>query len=235
MEIVFDWCGRAGLGEKNEGAPGIEPGTSRSAVECSTTELYSLNTGYSLKLAYLNTCGRIIKMSSVTELDTLRLRIEELERLVFGQEREGRTHDRPTFYESLEGIASRLRSLEVLELSNVLSAWEHTDELQQLLTSEGSGDETLEEEKREVILLREDSVRETAKLLQELSKVKMNAQGAALKGKDAAEASLPSIVQEHVRQQCAVQEEADKVKELLTAYNNAMGVVSKMFVSLEES
>ena len=25
---------------KTEGAPGIEPGTSRSAVECSTTELY---------------------------------------------------------------------------------------------------------------------------------------------------------------------------------------------------
>jgi len=25
---------------KNEGAPGFEPGTSRSAVECSTTELY---------------------------------------------------------------------------------------------------------------------------------------------------------------------------------------------------
>ena len=28
--------------KKNEGAPGIEPGTSRSAVECSTTELYPL-------------------------------------------------------------------------------------------------------------------------------------------------------------------------------------------------
>ena len=28
--------------EKEKGAPGIEPGTSRSAVECSTTELYPL-------------------------------------------------------------------------------------------------------------------------------------------------------------------------------------------------
>ena len=27
-----------------EGAPGFEPGTSRSAVECSTTELYPLTT-----------------------------------------------------------------------------------------------------------------------------------------------------------------------------------------------
>ena len=27
-------------GKKTEGAPGFEPGTSRSAVECSTTELY---------------------------------------------------------------------------------------------------------------------------------------------------------------------------------------------------
>lgn len=27
---------------KIKGAPGIEPGTSRSAVECSTTELYPL-------------------------------------------------------------------------------------------------------------------------------------------------------------------------------------------------
>ena len=26
--------------KKSEGAPGFEPGTSRSAVECSTTELY---------------------------------------------------------------------------------------------------------------------------------------------------------------------------------------------------
>ena len=27
-------------GKKKKGAPGFEPGTSRSAVECSTTELY---------------------------------------------------------------------------------------------------------------------------------------------------------------------------------------------------
>ena len=29
-----------GKKKKSEGAPGFEPGTSRSAVECSTTELY---------------------------------------------------------------------------------------------------------------------------------------------------------------------------------------------------
>ena len=29
---------------KTKGAPGFEPGTSRSAVECSTTELYPLHT-----------------------------------------------------------------------------------------------------------------------------------------------------------------------------------------------
>ena len=218
---------------KKKGAPGIEPGTSRSAVECSTTELYSLaaKTPQISLFEYLWSYHR--KMASTTELDTLRLRIDELERLVFGQERESGT--KPTFYESLEGISSRFRSLKVSEYSNVLSAWENVDELQQLLTSERNGEETLEEEKREVLLLREDSVRETAKLLQELSKVKMNAQGAALKGQDEAEAKLPTIVQEHVRQQCSVQEEAVKVKELLTAYNNAMGVVSKMFISLEES
>lgn len=28
--------------KKNKGTPGFEPGTSRSAVECSTTELYPL-------------------------------------------------------------------------------------------------------------------------------------------------------------------------------------------------
>lgn len=174
-------------------------------------------------------------MASAIELNALRLRVEELERLVFGQERESRTQDQPTFYESLEGIGARFRSLKVPDHSNVLSAWERADELQQLLTSEVKGDETLEEEKLEVVLLREDSVRETAKQLQELSKLKANAQSTALKGQDSAEAKLPSIVQEHVRQQCVIQEEAAKVKELLTAYNNAMGVVSKMFISLEES
>ena len=31
---------KKGRKKKGEGAPGFEPGTSRSAVECSTTELY---------------------------------------------------------------------------------------------------------------------------------------------------------------------------------------------------
>ena len=174
-------------------------------------------------------------MSSASELDTVRLRIEELERIVFGQDREGRNDDQPTFYEALSEIDSRFRSLKLFDQSNVLSAWEKAEEIQRLLTSEGNRDETLDAEKREVLLLREESVKETATLLQELSKVKMNAQGTALKGQEEAEAKLPSIVQENARQQCAIQEEAGKVKELLTAYNDAMGVVSKMFISLEES
>lgn len=188
------------------------------------------------KFPYLNGClVPTYKMSSARELDIVRLRIEELERLVFGQDQEGRSDDQPPFYEALEEVDSRFRSLKVSDNSNVLSAWENAEEIQRLLTSERNRDESLDAEKRELLLLREESVRETAKLLQELSKVKMNAQSTALKGQDEAEAKLPSIVQENARQQCAIEEETGKVKELLTAYNDAMGVVSKMFISLEES
>ena len=42
IKILMCTRGRVGRIEKkkNQGAPGIEPGTSRSAVECSTTELH---------------------------------------------------------------------------------------------------------------------------------------------------------------------------------------------------
>ena len=37
--VLFDWVASKSKA-KTQGAPGFEPGTSRSAVECSTTELY---------------------------------------------------------------------------------------------------------------------------------------------------------------------------------------------------
>ncbi len=48
---------------KFKGAPGFEPGTSRSAVECSTTELYPLSMVLNWKMKFEFSVSRQIQIS----------------------------------------------------------------------------------------------------------------------------------------------------------------------------
>ena len=59
---------------KNKGTPGIEPGTSRSAVECSTPELYPLLINRRFLLIIKRT-AKTVKIVKVTQNSQVVLRL----------------------------------------------------------------------------------------------------------------------------------------------------------------
>ena len=54
--------------KRKEGTPGFEPGTSRSAVECSTTELYpQLKVAVTVKIKILKAVAMYIHLSHIAQ------------------------------------------------------------------------------------------------------------------------------------------------------------------------
>ena len=165
------------------------------------------------------------------EMDSFLKRLEQLERQVYGIEKS--TLEQPSFRESLQEIDSILKSLGIVENSNVMMAWKNVEDIQRHISEEKENDEVMESVKLEFLLAKESSIREQAENLERLSKVAKFSE-VKLSGLDESEQRMPPIVHVHVNQQASLQETSNGVKDLLTDYNKVMGLVSKQFMNLTE-
>ena len=169
-------------------------------------------------------------MAASEELEALRTRIETLERLLLGSEYVKKEHS--SIHDVLGTVDDGLRSLRVLDNDSIRKVWTNVEEIQRLVSDEGDRDAVSEELKLEYILSREQSIKDTAKLLENISSMKGTLDESSLKYIGTAEGRMPALVQHHVRQQADVVEAGKKAKEILTAYNEATVAISDLFLSL---
>ena len=171
-------------------------------------------------------------MATSVEIEALKTRIEQLERLIQGSEEVKR--EQPSFHEVLTGIDNRLRSLRLLDNDNIRKVWSKVEDIQRIVSDEGERDAVSEELKLQYILTHKQSVEETAEWLREISSLK-DMEESKLKDIEEVESRMPSVVQQLVKQQADLDEAGKRAKEILTAYNEAIVAISDHFVSLSES
>ncbi|XP_064475084.1 dynactin subunit 3-like [Ornithodoros turicata] len=168
-------------------------------------------------------------MADIDALTVLEDRISQLEHQITGNDSTKELPSKSTITEALLGISSKLQA--VLALREKLDMLKRVDEIEKYLEAEFQAKADLTEgAKLNVVLAEEDRIRSTIAALQKIEDLKPVLDSEHIKNTPSYSGEIMRLATIQIEQQEEVDKQSEKVRDLMSTYNDLVNTISRLFL-----
>lgn len=168
------------------------------------------------------------------DVDSLEFRVQELERIVYGNEKPNKSNFQLQYMDMLLSINNQLQSL-VASREKVFGLFTKTEEIEKYLDPEYTDELSLTDAaKLELILSEEDKIRQTVDCLQKVNDLKDILDSQHIKAVPSLSPKLCELAAIQLDQQEECNNFSNKVQHLFNAYNKTIRILSQQFILWDE-